>query len=208
MLTTCAARTEHFHDDILVAYLNGDVLFDLGHYLDAGKACVSAALCVERRNAHQSVHAVLRLQEAVGVEPLNMDRSALYSGFFAVQDIKHLGLEAVTVRPLHIHSEQHGHPVLSLCSTCARMECENCIGTVILAGHEGSKLLFLEFGLDLFSEFLYLVNGALVVFFLGKFYHRKNVVVIGLEPVEILDRVLILSDLLLNCLSLLGVVPE
>ena len=208
MLSACAARAEYFHDDILIAYLDGNVLFDLGHYLDAGEAGVSSALGVERGNAHQSVYAVLGLQESVCVESLNVDRSALYSGFFTVQDIQDFGLESVAVSPLHIHSQQHGNPVLRLGSAGAGMERENRIGAVVFACHEGGKLLLLKLGLYLLSEFLYLVNGALVVLLLGKLDHGENVVMIGLEAVEVLYRVLVLSDLLLDCLSLLGIVPE
>ena len=110
--------------------------------------------------------------------------------------------------PARVHSEQHGYPVLSLGSACARVKRQDSVGAVVLAGEQRCELLLLKLGLYLLGKLLHLVYGALVILLLGELYHRENIVVVRFHAVEAVDGVLILTYLLLNRLRLLWIVPE
>ena len=73
----------------------------------------------------QTMDAVLTLKIAVGVLALDHDRRALETGLVAVEIVEHLELEAVLVRPLHIHAVEHLRPVLRLGAAGAGVEGQN-----------------------------------------------------------------------------------
>ena len=72
--------------DAHVGFLDVDLDAVVDHRIDrdARERGVPARVGVERRNAHQPVHAVLGLEPAVGVAALDLDGRRFDAGFLAV----------------------------------------------------------------------------------------------------------------------------
>jgi len=69
---------------------------------------------IERRFAHQAMHAGLGAQPAEGIRPFDAYRGALDADDFTVGLFDKLGLETAPLRPAQIHAQQHGRPILRL----------------------------------------------------------------------------------------------
>jgi hypothetical protein len=95
---------------------------------------VPAGIGVERRDAHQPVHAVLALEPAIGVVALHLDGGRLDARLFAGSLFQVLDLVAVLLGPARVHAQQHVGPVLALGAAGAGMlieimggrSCTNC----------------------------------------------------------------------------------
>ena len=105
-------------------HLNVDVVVD--HRVGPGRAerGVAAGIRIVRRNAHQAMHAAFRLQLAIGIVALDLQRAGLDAGFFAGVLVQHFDLVLVLVGPAHIHAHQHGSPVLAFrtARTCVDLQ--------------------------------------------------------------------------------------
>ena len=114
VLAACTGGAVHLHLDILGAdvHLNGVV--QLGHDFQRSKAGLAAGVGIKGRNTHQAVHAVLTLEQAVGVGALHHHGSAFHTGLVAVLVIQHFHGHAVGSGPLVVHAVQHLGPVLCL----------------------------------------------------------------------------------------------
>ena len=86
---------------------------------DAAEGGLPLALGIERRNAHEPVHARFGLEIAVGVVALELDGSALDSGFVALLIFGNGHLVAVALAPAEVHTHQHRGPVVGLSAACA-----------------------------------------------------------------------------------------
>ena len=136
VLAARAGGAVDLHFNVLGTNVDLDVVGQLGHDLERGEARLAAGVRVERGNAHQTVDAVLALEIAVGVLALDHDRRALDAGLVAVEIVQHLELEAVLVRPLHIHAVEHLRPVLRLGAARAGVEGQNGVAVIVLAGEQ------------------------------------------------------------------------
>ena len=114
--------------------LDVDVVVHFGRYEHRGKRGVPAVAGVERRFAHQAVHAGFGAQPAVGIVADHADGRALDAGDFAVALIDDFGLDAMRVGPFQIHAQQHGGPVLRFGAAGAGLNVEKRIVRVHLAG--------------------------------------------------------------------------
>ena len=81
------------------------------HLREGGVAAVGR---IERRKAHQPVHAFLGSQEAIGQAALDRNRNALDAGFFAFGQVQNFGLKMAALDPAQVHALQHGRPVIRL----------------------------------------------------------------------------------------------
>ena len=81
-----------------------DLFVDLGIDEDGGEGGVPARVGVERRDAHQPMHADFRAQQPVGILALDGKRSRLETGFLTRQAIGDLRLEAVPLDPTQVHA--------------------------------------------------------------------------------------------------------
>ena len=79
MLAACTGGAEHLHLDVLGAdvHLNGVV--QLRHHFQRSKASLAAGVGIKGRHTDQTVHAVLALEQAVGVGTLDHHGSALHA---------------------------------------------------------------------------------------------------------------------------------
>ena len=118
---------------------------------------MAAARRIERRNAHQPVHAVLAFQKAVGIVPFNEDGRAFQARLVAVQVIQRFHVPAVARAKARIHAEQHLGPVLRLRAARARMEGKDGVVRVVLARQKRHKAHLLH----LFGQGVHRLPGLL-----------------------------------------------
>ena len=76
------------------------------------------------------------------------DRRTLDSRHFAVALIDDLGLDAVAVRPLEIHAQQHGRPVLGFGSAGPGLNVQKGVVRVHLTREHALKLEPLHVGFE------------------------------------------------------------
>src|SRR5216117_1087094 len=103
----------HFHLDVLV---------HLGIDENAREGSVAARVRIERRLAHQAVHAVLGAQVPVRVAAADLERGALDAGDLARGLLEHLHAVALAVAVLGVHALQHLRPILRLGAAGARLD--------------------------------------------------------------------------------------
>ena len=137
--------------DAHVGLLDVDIDAVVDHRIDvdAGERSVPARIGVERRDAHQAMHAALGLEPAVGVVALDLDGRRLDAGLFALRLLDVVDLEAVLLRPAHIHAQQHAGPVLALGAAGAGMDLEIAVVGVGLAGEQRLEFAPRDLGLEL-----------------------------------------------------------
>ena len=102
--------------DLEVALVDLDVdgLLDERRHLDLRERGVAAGRGVERRDAHEPVHALLGREEAVGVVAAHDERGRLEPRLLPGRRLEHLDLEAAPLGPAHLLAQQHLGPVLGV----------------------------------------------------------------------------------------------
>ena len=107
---------------------------------DRGEGGVAAVARIERRLAHQAVHADLGAQPAVGVFALHLDGRALHAGDLAGLRVDQIGAEAARARPAQVHAQQHLRPVLRLGAAGAGLDVQEGVVRVHLAAEHALEL--------------------------------------------------------------------
>ena len=131
MLSAGAGGPIDVHLDVFLAEIDLDGVVDIGIDEDRGERGVPARLGVVGRDAHQPVHALLGLEEAVGVLALDLDGDRLDAGLFAGQQVEDGHLEAVPLGPADVHPHQHLGPVLRLGAAGAGVDGEEGVPRVV-----------------------------------------------------------------------------
>ena len=157
VLAALAAGTERVHlefirrnDDFAVAFL------DFRNRVHAGKTRVAAFVGIERRDAHEAMHAALGLAESVGVFALDEHRDAFEAGGFAGERVGHLDFPAARFGPALIHAREHFRPVLRFRAARAGVDGEDAILPVMRAVQENlqfERIQFLEKPGEVAGEF-------------------------------------------------------
>ncbi len=109
------------------------IVLNFGHYFDGRKRRMTSRVGVERRYAHQSVHALLRLEVSVRVVSVNLDSDALDTRLVARKIVEHLHLIALALGIAAVHAIEHARPVLRFGAARACVQCDNGIIGVVLA---------------------------------------------------------------------------
>ena len=113
VLTAGARRAEHLHLDLGFVDLDVDVaLVQQRHDGQRGEGGLPLALRVEGAHSDQPVHPALGLQPAVRVPALHDELDGRQTGFVARRRVFFLDIEAVPLRPSHVHAIEHLGPVL------------------------------------------------------------------------------------------------
>ena len=113
MLAARAGRAVDLHLNVLRTDLDVlGIVRDLRNDLDRGERGLPPRVRVKRRNTHQTVHAVLALEEAVGVLALDEDAGGFDPGLVAVEVVQNFIGQAVRLDPAGIHAIKHLRPVL------------------------------------------------------------------------------------------------
>ena len=131
MLAALARRAEHVDAQVVVLDLDFDLVIDFGIDEHRRERRVAPRLRVERRDAHQAVHALLGLEEAVRVLSADLDFRRLDPRLFALQQVEHVHLEPVALGPAHVHAHQHLGPVLGFGAAGAGMDGEQRVARVV-----------------------------------------------------------------------------
>src|SRR5690606_1875503 len=131
VLTTRAGRAIYVDAKVLVLDVDLDRIIDDRVDEHTRERRMTTTLRIDRRYAHEPVHALLRLQVAVRILALDLQRHALDARLFARLKVQRRHLETVALRPALIHAHEHLRPVLRLRATGARMDCEQRVAAVI-----------------------------------------------------------------------------
>ena len=122
---------------VLVQKFDLDVVVDLGIDPDRGEAGLSPGITVERRDAHETVHARFGLHPAIGIRALDLEGTGFDAGFFASAFLKPAHLEAAALGPARVHSCQHLGPVLGLGAAGAGVDLTIGVVGIGLARQQG-----------------------------------------------------------------------
>src|SRR4030095_7678390 len=101
--------------------------------IDTREGSVAPLVCVERRNAHQSVHAALGLQMSVRVLAGHEQGDGFDADFFALLNVHGLRFETAPFNPALVHPQQHIGPIARLRAARARMNRDKCIRAIVFA---------------------------------------------------------------------------
>ena len=112
-----------------------DVVVDDGIGEDGGEGGVSSCRRVERRDAHQPVHAILTLEEAVGVGALDFDGRGLDARHVTFLTVDEFHGEVVALGPAHVHTQEHLGPVAAFGATRAGVDVQDRVEGVLLVAH-------------------------------------------------------------------------
>ena len=117
-----------------------------GVTFERGEGGLALALGVERRDAHQAVHAVLGAQAPVGVAAADQERGRGDAGLGPGRHLVELDVEAAALGPAQVHAQQHVGPVLGVGPALAGLDLADGVGLVVLAGEQRAQLELVEVG--------------------------------------------------------------
>jgi len=206
VLAAGTGGTVHLHLDVLGADVHLDGVVQLRHHFQRSKAGLAAGIGVKGRHAHQTVHAVLTLEQAVGVGALDHHGSALQAGFVAVLIVQHLYGHAVGHGPLVVHAVQHLGPVLCFGAAGTGVEGKDGIAVVVLAvqhGHELQLIHSLAYGVH--SLFGFGDHGG-VVLLVQHLDHGLGVIVQALQLFKAAQLALQVAHLVKHLFAQVGVI--
>ena len=193
---------------VLFLVFHLDLVIDHGIDPYRGKAGVAPGLRIERRDAHQPVHAAFVLQPAIGVRAGDLQRGRFQPGFFASTLFQPFDLVVMLFRPACVHARQHQRPVLCLGAAGAGMHFEIAVIAVRLARQQAFQLLL---GRDLAQpgqHLLGLGDDILVTLHLAEFDQLQRIVQLALNGAIAFDALFQLGALAQQFLRLVAVVPQ
>ena len=169
--------------DAAVALVDVDLDAVVDHRIDPdrGEARVPAGVRIERRDAHQPMHARFGLQPAVGVMALDHDGRRLDAGLVAGRLLDDLDLELPPLRPAHVHAQEHARPVAALGAARARMDFDIAVVAVRLAREQRLELAALALGLQRLQGRHALGLGRRVALGLAELDQRRRVLEVALD---------------------------
>src|ERR1700694_2458370 len=89
---------------------------------------------VERRNAHEAMHAALGVEITVGVFTAHQQRDRFYSDFFTGLNVYRFRFKTAALDPALIHSQKHVGPIARLRAARAGMDGEKRVRAIVFAG--------------------------------------------------------------------------
>ena len=144
---------------VLAAFASGAVcvhanFFGLNFHLDrfinfrrhehAGKRSMATLGLIERRDTHQAVHANFADQQPISVIAGDGKGCRLQPCLLGCLIFVQVSLKALTFCPAQVHAQQHLRPVLRFSSACARMDGDDGVAHIILAGEQRPGFKFLR----------------------------------------------------------------
>ena len=97
---------------------------------------------IERRDAHQTMHAGFGRQQSVRIFAFDFESHALDARLLGGLIVDNLRFETAPLRPLQIHAQEHLSPILRFGPASAWMNRANGVAQIVLACQK-------RFGLDL-----------------------------------------------------------
>ena len=208
VLTAGTAGTSKAYVDVGRVDVDVDRVVD--HRIDGNgrEARVAPGVGIERRDAHQPVHACFGLEPAVRVLAFNFERGRLDARFFARALVDQLDLIAAPLAPPHVHAGQHLCPVLAFRSAGAGVDFDIGIHAVGFAGQHRLDALALNFLVKAPQCAFAFGDGRFVVLGFAKLDQRQVVLELTLQTAEVGQRALKLLALPHDLLREGWVVPK
>ncbi len=143
------AGFERFDPQVFGFDLHLDVFagFDFGDDVDRSERRMPPVRRIERRDAHQAVHAALALEHSVRVLAAHEERDRLQSRFVARRLVDHGGIEALRLGPAQVHPPEDRDPVGGVGAAGAGMDRDDRAVVVVLAVEIGRHLELVDAGL-------------------------------------------------------------
>src|SRR5437016_5084017 len=88
---------------------------------------------VEWRQSDQPMNAAFCFEVTIRIGAPNFNRHALESGLFTRSLVENIDLEAPSLAPAKVHSQQHLSPVLGFSTAGASVYCDDSWASVVLA---------------------------------------------------------------------------
>ena len=154
MLAARARGAEDVHAQVLFLDVDVDIHAGVGVDVDRSERGVAASRGVEGRDADQSVDALFRGEQAVGVGPGDLEGDAFDAGLVAGEEVELLDVEMLALGPAAVHAQEHLGPVLCLGAARAGMDFQDGVG-VVLGAEKGRELCVGQVavqGLDLLGQ--------------------------------------------------------
>src|SRR5262245_44247247 len=167
-----------------------------------------AGIGIERRDAHQPMHAVLSLEPAIGVAALDLDGGGFDARLLAAGLLEPVDLVAVLLGPARIHPQQHAGPVLAFGAASAGMDLEIAVVAVGLARKQRLELTARDVGAQPLERGLGLRHHLLIALGLAQLDHGELVVELALDAGDRSELVFERGALLHYALGALLLVPE
>ena len=208
MLATGAGGTVDLHFDIRRVDLDFNVVIQLGHHFQAGKAGLPTGVGVKGADAHQTVYTVLTLEHAIGIGALDHHGSGLDAGLVAVQHIQHFHGVAVGLGPAGVHTVEHFGPVLGLGTTGAGVEGQNGVVVIVFSVEHRHELQFVDGLFHALHCLLPLAGQRGIVFFLNHLQQGLGFLILGGQLAEALQLVFHFPHLADDLLALGLVIVE
>ena len=208
VLSARAARAVVVDAHIVHVDRHLDRVVDLGHDIARRERRVSPCLRVKRRDAHETVNALLRFQKAVGVVPLDKERCGLDARLIARLQVGRLHGKAVPLRPASVHAEEHLRPVLRLRATRARMERQDGIVRIVVAREQHLELQSLKSLRDEIELGADVILHGRIPLLDAHLVERLGILVLCHEPLVGIDAALQRGEFLIQLLRRRRVVPK
>jgi len=208
VLAACTGGTVHLHLNVLGADIHLNGVVQLRHHFQRSKAGLTAGVGIKGRHAHQTVHTVLALEQAVGVGTLHHHGGALHAGFIAVLIIQNLHGHAVVGSPLIVHAVQHFGPVLCLGAAGTGMEGQDGVAVVVLTVQHGHQLQLIHCLAHSVHRLLCFGDHGGVVFFIQHFQHGLGIIVQALQLFKAAQLALQVAHFIKDLLAQLSVIVK
>jgi murein DD-endopeptidase MepM/ murein hydrolase activator NlpD len=208
VLTAGAARAHRIGAHVGLLDVDDDAVVDHREDGDARERGMAARIGVERRDAHQAVHAAFGLEPAERVVALDLDGRRLDARLLAGGLLEIIDLVAVLLGPARVHAQQDGRPVLALGAAGAGMHLEIAVIGVGLARQQRLELAAPDLGAQALERGLGLGHHGAVVLGLAEPDHLDIVREIALDASKRRQLVVEHRAFLHQALRLLRVVPQ
>jgi hypothetical protein len=130
ILPALAAGAHRRRLQVLVLHLDVDLVLDVRRDLHGRERRLPARVRIERRDAHQAVHAVLAAHVAEGVVAADAEARTVDPCLVPLLVVDHLGLVPAPLRPAQVHAEQHLRPVLRVVAAGAGVDAHDRVGVI------------------------------------------------------------------------------
>ena len=208
VLTAGARRAVGIDADIGRVDVDLDRIVDFRIHEQRRERGMAAVGRVERRLAHQAVHARFRAQEAVGVVALDLQGGRLDAGDLAVGLLEDFDLEALAFAIAQVLAQQHRSPVLGFRAAGAGLDVDEAVVRVHrIVEHPAEFHAF-----DDLADFLHVLldrfERVVVAFFAGHVEQVAGVAQVGIGLGQGEDdgfqRLLLFTEVL----GAFGIVPD
>ena len=194
-----------------IALVDGDLVGDLFEERDdlqRGERRVAAGLRIERRDAHQTMHASFGCKEPEGMAPLDEKGCRADPSLSPVGRLGQLNGEVVALGPALVHAQQHLGPVAGVGAPGTRIDLAHGVVLIVLAAEQRHELDVCEPAFGCFDGLFDLGQQLGAVLFGRQLGERCGVVHVCVCPLPALDVVAYARQPGGDCTGTAGVIPQ